>query len=354
MPEYSAPGVYVDETSNQIRHIEPAAMGVVGFVAPLPSGPIEATCITSMAELAATYGLEDTLRRVVHGFFENGGRTLWVARVEDATTLASWEAALECLGPIEDISVVAAPGATEGPLGAEVRDALVRHVEAHDRLAVLDAPDMGVEAWRAAVDSPRAAIYHPGLLVREGDSLHRVPPSGHVCARFTTVPIHQAPVGPLAGVEGVTVAVDENEHAALNIQGINVIRYFPQQGVLIWGARLASANPDWRYVHLRRTVDWIERSLARGLLWVVFEPNGEPLWANVCQTAGAFLGDCWRQGMLLGTTPGEAFFVRCDRSTMTQNDLDNGRLVVLMGVALLRPAEFTIFRLGFKTADAVG
>ncbi|HWK89607.1 MAG TPA: phage tail sheath C-terminal domain-containing protein, partial [Longimicrobium sp.] len=118
------------------------------------------------------------------------------------------------------------------------------------------------------------------------------------------------------------------------------------------GARLASSDPEWKYVSDRRYFNYIERSIDVCTQWAVFEPNGEVLWANVRQTISSFLYNEWRNGALLGTDPKEAYFVRCDRSTMTQNDLDNGRLVCLVGVAAIKPAEFVIFRIGQKTADA--
>ena len=137
----------------------------------------------------------------------------------------------------------------------------------------------------------------------------------------------------------------------LNPQGVNCLRFFPGRGNLLWGARTASADPEWKYVNVRRYFIYLERSIDLGTQWVVFEPNGEPLWANVRQTVTAFLTNEWRNGALLGTKPEEAFFVRCDRSTMTQNDLDNGRLICEIGVAAVRPAEFVIFRIGQKTAS---
>jgi hypothetical protein len=121
----------------------------------------------------------------------------------------------------------------------------------------------------------------------------------------------------------------------------------------IWAARLRREVDDaWKYVNLRRYILSLERSIEQGLEWAVFEPNGEALWANVRHTIDDFLFDQWQNGALLGDKPEKAYFVRCDRSTMTQNDLDNGRLVCLIGVAPLRPAEFVIFRIGQWTADA--
>ncbi len=138
----------------------------------------------------------------------------------------------------------------------------------------------------------------------------------------------------------------------LNPLGVNCLRYLSGRGFRVWGARLASSDPEWKYVNVRRYFNYLESSIDRGTQWAVFEPNGDRLWANVRQTISDFLYNEWRNGALLGGKTEEAYFVRCDRSTMTQNDLDNGRLVCLIGVAVIKPAEFVIFRIGQKTADA--
>jgi hypothetical protein len=119
----------------------------------------------------------------------------------------------------------------------------------------------------------------------------------------------------------------------------------------LWGARTISSDPEWKYVNLRRYFAYLERSIDKGTQWAVFEPNGERLWANVRSTIQDFLLNEWQSGALLGDKPEKSFFVKCDRSTMSQNDLDNGRLICLIGVAPLRPAEFVIFRIGQWTSD---
>ena len=138
----------------------------------------------------------------------------------------------------------------------------------------------------------------------------------------------------------------------LNPLGINCIRALPNRGIRVWGARTASSDPEWKYVPVRRYFLYLEASIDIGTQWAVFEPNGERLWDNVRTAVTDFLYNEWVNGALLGATPAEAFFVRCGRDTMTQNDIDNGRLVCLVGVAALKPAEFVIFRIGQKTADA--
>ena len=145
--------------------------------------------------------------------------------------------------------------------------------------------------------------------------------------------------------------VTAGQQELLNPAGVNCLRALPGRGLRVWGARTASSDPEWKYVNVRRYFNYLERSIDRGTQWAVFEPNGERLWANVREAVGNFLYSEWVSGALLGREPAQAYFVRCDRTTMTQNDIDNGRLVCLVGVAAVKPAEFVIFRVGQKTAD---
>jgi phage tail sheath protein FI len=142
------------------------------------------------------------------------------------------------------------------------------------------------------------------------------------------------------------------EQGALNPLGINCLRFFPGRGYRVWGARNATSNSEIKYVNVRRYLVYLEHSVDNGSQWAVFENNGPLLWARVKESVEEFPYNEFAEGNLLGSSPAEAYFVRCDRSTMTQNDLDNGRLICLVGVALLKPAEFVIFRIGQKTADA--
>ena len=144
------------------------------------------------------------------------------------------------------------------------------------------------------------------------------------------------------------------EQEVLNPLGVNCLHFLTGRGYRVWGARTASSDPEWKYVNVRRYFNYLEASIDRSTQWAVFEPNGERLWANIRETVGGFLYNEWVSGALLGKSPDEAYFVRCDRTTMTQADLDNGRLICLIGVAALKPAEFVIFRIGQKTADSRG
>jgi phage tail sheath protein FI len=254
-----------------------------------------------------------------------------------------------------------------------VHQKLIGHAELPRayRIAVLETPanmEPGqIVDLKSKIDSTRAALYYPWITVANPaaatdptqSTLIDLPPSGHVCGVYARTDISRgvwkAPANEtVTGAIGLQRAVSFGEQELLNPLGINCIRALPNRGIRVWGARTISSDPEWKYVNIRRYFIYLENSIDRGTQWAVFEPNGERLWANIRTTISDFLYNEWVSGALLGSTPKEAFFVQCDRSTMTQNDLDNGRLICLVGVAAIKPAEFVIFRIGQKTADARG
>ncbi|HEU0014725.1 MAG TPA: phage tail sheath subtilisin-like domain-containing protein, partial [Longimicrobium sp.] len=289
-----------------------------------------------------------------------------------APSARAYELALQNLLPLEDISILAAPGHTAYAGWEGIQGVLISHAERPRayQIAVLDTPPAqavsGARAVRSRIDSKYAALYYPWITVpnpawREGrDDLQREidqPPSGFVAGIYARNDVqrgvHKAPANEVVrGALRFETDINFDEQGVLNPIGVNCLRFFPGRGYRVWGARTVSSDPEWKYVNIRRYFNYIERSIDVGTQWAVFEPNGEVLWANVRQTISSFLYNEWRNGALLGSDPKEAYFVRCDRSTMTQNDLDNGRLVCLVGVAAIKPAEFVIFRIGQKTADA--
>ncbi len=270
---------------------------------------------------------------------------------------------------IEDISIVAAPGYSSGYVGNEDRvlatqNYLINHCERmRYRIAVLDTPPnlLPTEAlnYRNLRSSLYAALYYPWVTVADplSDGRLNLPPSGFIAGIYARNDVEHA-VFKAPANEIVRSAIDFEsrlntaQQELLNPQGVNCLRYFPGRGFRVWGARTISDDPEWKYVNLRRYFAYLEHTIDRGTQWVVFENNGEQLWANVRRTVEDFLFNEWKMGALIGDKPEKAYFVRCDRSTMTQNDLDNGRLVCLIGVAPVRPAEFVIFRIGQWTADA--
>ncbi len=277
---------------------------------------------------------------------------------------------LKAFEAIDEISLVAAPGSTFGfgatfQVGAAaIAGELIAHAErARYRFAVLDSGDgldtAKVRAMRAAYDSKDAALYYPWLQVLDPMTRQEIslPPSGFVCGIYarnaTACSLTKAPANEaVKWAIGLETMLNAAQQAVLNPEGINCFRVLPGGGIQLWGGRTVSSDPDWKYVNLRRFFAYLEHSIERGTQWAVFEPNGDALWARVRRTIEDFLLNEWQAGALLGDKPEQAFFVRCDRSTMDQNDLDNGRLVCLIGVAPLQPAEFVIFRIGQWTADA--
>ena len=202
-------------------------------------------------------------------------------------------------------------------------------------------------------------MYYPWITILDpvtGDEIN-LPPSGALCGIYARNDVqhgvHKAPANEVIRTAiGLERMLNKAQQDVLNPVGINCLRYFPNRGYRVWGARTISSDPEWKYVNLRRYFAYLERSIERGTQWAVFENNGDALWAKVRSTIEDFLFNEWQSGHLFGRTAEEAYFVRCDRSTMTQNDIDNGRLVCLVGVSPLRPAEFVIFRIGQWTADA--
>ena len=278
---------------------------------------------------------------------------------------------LHSLRNVEQISLVAIPGQTR----PTIQQALIDHCELmRYRFAVLDGalpPNdslTDVQTQRQQFDTKYAALYHPWSLIPDPfpANLNQIapfpiPPSGHVLGIYARTDVergvHKAPANEVVrGILGLRRLLNKGEHDILNPSpvNINVIRDFRRnnRGIRVWGGRVITSDPDWKYVNVRRLLIFIEHSIDRGLQWVVFEPNAEPLWARVRRTISNFLTVVWRNGALEGTTVEEAFFVKCDRTTMTQTDIDNGRLICVVGVAPVKPAEFVIIRIGLWTAHA--
>ncbi|HEY0162028.1 MAG TPA: phage tail sheath subtilisin-like domain-containing protein [Edaphobacter sp.] len=402
------PGVYVEETSYRARSISGVGTSATAFAGVAGKGPVNKVSgpLYSYAQFAEAYGEASEitfssgevqkcyLAQAAAAFFENGGTRLYVSRVtaEDGInsappTAADYARALGTLTAIGEIAIVAAPGgAIAGEVGS-LHDALITHVNQARayRFAVLDPPAEAtiadMKALRARLDCRNAALYYPwikvsapviklaklsetvlrpGPVIKPAPLLQRtvtVPPSGAMCGIFCRVDAargaFKAPANEvITGAVSFEVALTDNDSDDLNPLGINCLRSFTGRGNRVWGARTVSSDPEWKYINVRRYLLYLEHSIDAGTQWVVFEPNGETLWNAVRQTITDFLYNEWRSGALLGAKPEEAYFVRCDRTTMTQDDIDSGRLVCLVGVAQIKPAEFVIFRIGQKTKDS--
>jgi phage tail sheath protein FI len=296
------------------------------------------------------------------GFAEYDGR-------EDESDADRRRTGLKQFFALDDISIVAAPGSTADYTGEYRNDAnaiiglLLNHAEQMKyRIAVIDSAEnqtiSDVRKMRAKIASKWGALYFPW--VKTMDPITRrvisLPPSGFVAGIYARNDInravYKAPANEVVNLAlGFDMMLSKSQQEVLNPEGINCFRFFEGRGMLVWGARTISPDPEWKYVNIRRYFAFLEHSIDRGTQWAVFEPNGPRLWANIKRTVEDFLLDQWQGGAMLGDKPEQGFFVKCDRTTMTQNDLDNGRMVCLVGVAALTPAEFVIFRVGQWTAD---
>ncbi len=258
-----------------------------------------------------------------------------------------------------NVSIMAIPGVTL----PEVQSALIAFCENKKScFAILDIPmeltkTNDVANFRDMYDSTYAAMYHPWLQMYDAGSKHAAyfPPSGAMAGIYARSDnergVHKAPANEVVrGCTGLSCSYNTGEQDILNPLGVNLIRAFPGRGIRVWGARTISSNGLWKYVNVRRLFIYVEESIKANTNWVVFEPNSEALWSRVTRTIANFLATCWRDGALAGSSPDQAFFVECGPTTMTQDDIDNGRLICQIGIAPVKPAEFVIFRITQKTA----
>ncbi|NHC13811.1 phage tail sheath family protein [Motilibacter deserti] len=272
------------------------------------------------------------------------------------------------LEAIEDITMVCAPDLSSAYdhqlIDAEqfkaVQQALITHCELMgDRMAILDPPPnldaQQVKTWRAeeaGYDSKYAALYYPRIKVMDPSNGHPImlPPSGHVAGLWARTDaergVHKAPANDiLRGAVDLERSLTTREHDLLNSPGINCIRAFPRRGIRVYGARTLTSDPAWRYLSVRRLFNYLEKSILMNTDWVVFEPNDRTLWAKIRRTIASFLVLEWRKGALFGSTPAEAFFVKCDDETNPAEAIDAGEVRCVIGVAPVKPAEFVIFEL---------
>ena len=338
--------------SPQAPPIEPVATSTAAFVGATGGGPDgQAVLVTSFSEYLLMFGTAGTeLAQGVRLFFENDGRRAYVVRAENHVVAAL--AALEGL----TVSLLALPD-TSGQSAQAAANRIAGAAEVCERerwLHIVDPPaslsQSALEAWAHDLRSlPNAALYAPRLRPTAGTETAASGAVAGVMARTdTNRGVWAAPAGgngTLRGVVDVTRQLSDEEAQRDAAAGINPIRRLDGR-LAIWGARTLSADdPKWKYVSVRRLALFIEQSIDEGTRWAAFEPNGEPLWSRVRQAVDDFMLRLFQAGAFQGTSPAEAYFVRCDRTTMTQDDIDNGRLVVLVGFAPIAPAEFMTIRI---------
>jgi len=406
VPTYLTPGIYLEEVPGGPRPIEAVGTSTAAFIGVAPKAdarPGEAVAVNNFTQFTSTFAPEGTtstpLSHAVWGFFANGGSRCYVVNMSNDVPLVGGNrpGALDELAKIDEIAIVAAPGAMD----AATYDAVLTHCETlGDRVAILDGPptvaDMAHLTEQMALpteparrrseasgggptpppppaDMPPAedlpvpggparprgsergygAFYFPWLRVRDpiGGEIVAVPPSGHMAGIWARTDamrgVHKAPANEtVRGALDLTYRLTDAEQGVLNQAGVNAIRFFTASGgIRVWGARTLAIDPEWRYLNVRRLINQIEESITQGTNWVVFEPNDQLLWHQLRRDVTAFLTRVWRDGALFGATPEAAFFVKCDAETNPPEVIDAGQLVMVIGVAPVKPAEFIIFRI---------
>jgi uncharacterized protein len=271
------------------------------------------------------------------------------------------------LAAIDEVTMVVMPDlmalANGSGSDAQVRDLqgkMIAHAEnMGDRMAILDAPPnllpQDILEWRmntAGYDSKFATLYWPWIEVMDPltNTPKLIPPSGHMAGIWartdSTRGVHKAPANEVVlGANGLGFQITQAEQGALNQSGVNCIRSFPGRGIRIWGARTLSSDPEWRYLNVRRLFNYVSESIMQGTQWAVFEPNDQRLWTQLRIAASNFLTRTWRQGALFGASPSQAFYVKCDEETNPPDVVEAGQVVVEIGIAPVKPAEFVIFRI---------
>jgi phage tail sheath protein FI len=366
--ESKAPGVYIEEITPAgpiagAGTSTPALIGTVaGTVAAGALGvPVAVTSWTAYTALFGGYDVNLNLPFAVRGFFENGGGLAYVVPIKDATGLP---ASLDQLTRRPDVSLVAVPGMID----PAAQSTVITHCESMgDRFAILDgAPDTtplktdgALQKQRAGLLSKNgfAAVYWPWIVIADPTAaagstatLTR-PPSGHLAGVFARSDgqsgVHKAPANePVRGALDLAYRLNDTEQGALNHAGVNALRTFPGRPPVVWGARTLTDGTPWRYVNVRRLFSYVEDSIVSGVRWAVFQPNNLTLWKGLERTITEFLTRVWQSGALFGRTPKEAFYVKIDEELNPPAVRALGQVIVEIGLAPVRPAEYVVVRIG--------
>jgi len=346
--------------------------GVTGYIGETEKGIFDTpTRVRSWLEFAELFGTEiEGLGAVAVGpavkaFFAEGGGTAWIVRTVDSSdgALVGFDGGvpgartgLAALRDVDEVSAVVVPGATS----IAVQTAMITHCRSlGDRIAILDGVPPGdlssVLAQRAALGAPEGfgALYSPWVETLYQGTPRTTPPSGFVAGVYARTAPYRSPVDILGSAIGLSTAYSSGEVDLLVPDGVNPIRSFPGQGIRVWGARtLAPVGDEMLYVAVRRAVNHLRESIDEGTAFSTSEPNDATLWTQLRALVENYLTVKWADGWLAGVTTSDAFFVRCDATTMTAQDIAEGRTILLVGVALVRPAEFTIFEIVHERSGA--
>jgi phage tail sheath protein FI len=372
-PEMTAdldyPGVFVQEIPTGVRTITGVSTSVTAFVGAASRGrSYRAVRISSFGEFEQQFGgltAKLNLGYVVQQFFLNGGKDAWVVRVARHLNAAKVIKGIRALDAVDIFNLLVIPGL----MNSEALFAAADYCRQRRAFLIMDSaksvqtPTQMEQAVRNAMlpKTSYCATYFPWINIPDplnSRQLRLTPPSGSVAGLLARVDgsrgVWKSPAGTgadLIGVSGLSYNLTDSENETLNALGVNCLRVFPT-GTLAWGARtLEGADQsasEWKYIPVRRLALFIEESVDRGIQWAVFEPNAEPLWAQIRLNVGVFLHNLFREGAFQGSTPRDAYFVKCDAATTTQNDIDAGVVNIVIGFAPLKPAEFIILKISAK------
>lgn len=337
------------------------------------AGVKDADIFTALQLLTTTLTTIDTNKKSIVDTHKGTLDTAKAALPATITTASSveytsqdWEDGLSALSKIDEVAIVAAPGV----LDTVIQQKVVTHcVNMQDRFAIIDGQRASTKSSGYTIEDIKkdvsdgvlgsaekgyAAIYFPWIKVYDPVTNRKifVPPSGHMAGIYARSDaergVHKAPANEIVrGALGLEHELKKSEQGPLNVAGINIIRNF-NGNITVWGGRTMadlSVSPEWKYIGSRRLFNYLKESIEDGTRWVVFEPNDMQLWAKIRRNLTAFLTNVWRSGALFGATPEQAFFVKCDAELNPPEVRDLGQVVVEIGVSLVKPAEFVIFRI---------
>jgi phage tail sheath protein FI len=381
IPPISYPGVYVREVSSTARTIVGVSTSIAVFIGRARQGPLNKPTDCSNYEdferiFSSTYAKSD-LAPAVRLFFQNGGSRCHVVRIASINkpALNDYRSAFEVLDKEVDLfNLMVLPEDEENDLSFKISLWGAASIYCRTRRAFLlmDAPawsdpreaihpQKGVNQLRVGLVKDHSAVFYPRVIIKENGLEKKLGPSGAIAGLTARIDrrrgVWKAPAGigaDLRGIVGLEHQLSDAENGILNPQAVNCLRCFPQ-GIVNWGARTMDGadefGSEYKYIPVRRLALFIEESLDRGLNWAVFEPNDEALWAEIRLHVGAFMHNLFRQGAFQGTSPKDAYFVKCDRQTITQDDINRGIVIIQVGFAPLKPAEFVILSLQLKAGQ---
>ena len=369
---YKSPGVYREEIFLKPEAKLPTGIpGFVGFATATNGSAAAPVALHRKEELTANFNSppESYLAAVVTGFFENGGVRCYVAPADpdpDKDREAALRSALNLLGPLQDLYLVAIPDAmvlrlADNSLDRQavqrLQQAVLQHCAEHgDRLAILDAlpgstTEMVLEQrdciTQGQIEPLNGALYHPWLKTTDGQW---IPPCGHVAGIFALTDakagVFKAPANEeIQDALDLETVIDNRIQDQLNPEGVNCLRAFPGRGIRVWGARTLNRDPNWRYINVRRLFLTVGRWIDQNMPWAAFESNDPRLWVRIQRELGTYLTGLWRAGALQGQTPAEGFYVKCDVETNPPESREVGQVVTEIGLAVSSPAEFVVVRI---------